>query len=228
MRLYSDKSSTDKGTLFQLKNAINRSSVPTDPQKNVKATEDFLELDLVGHIVAAAKEILATQQLMLQEVSHKIANKFVRILCTEQEVITDKKYLYACELITLGLLWYGYRDATREGDGERIVLIWKFLLMIFHACKRINYSKEAAILLFQNHFLFSERKAAQLKYSHFINVHGRPGCNISSDLFMEHLNRQLKTVIAHMGSNVQPTSILNAAKAIGLVHKICSNFEKEI
>ena len=45
---------------------------------------------------------------------------------------------------------------------------------------------------------------------------------------MEHLNRQLKTVITNMGSNIQTTSILNAAKSIGLIHKICSNLEKEI
>lgn len=31
----------DKGTLYQLKNVINRTSVPTSPDKNMKAAEDF-------------------------------------------------------------------------------------------------------------------------------------------------------------------------------------------
>ena len=110
----------------------------------MKAAEDFLELVLVAHVVSAAKEIIATtcstdsEVLTLQEVSSSIAEKYVRILCTDGT--SDKKYLYACEVITLGLLWYGYRDATREGDGERIVTIWKFLLLVFRAGKKTNYS----------------------------------------------------------------------------------------
>ena len=45
---------------------------------------------------------------------------------------------------------------------------------------------------------------------------------------MEHLNRQLKSVIGSMGSNIQPTTIANVARAMGVVYDICSVFEKEI
>lgn len=48
-----------------------------------------------------------------------------------------------------------------------------------------------------------------------------------SDLFMEHLNRQLKGVIRNMGSNVQPPSLVRAAKAIGVVHNVCTVVEEE-
>ena len=44
--------------MFQMKNFINRSSVPFDPQRNVKASEDFLLLLLQVHVVSAAKELL--------------------------------------------------------------------------------------------------------------------------------------------------------------------------
>ena len=78
----------------------------------MKATEEFLKFVFV----AAAKEILATQQLTLQEVLHKIANNFPRTPCI---VMSLTKIIYMwCELITLGLCWYGCKDATREGDGE--------------------------------------------------------------------------------------------------------------
>ena len=43
----------------------------------------------------------------------------------------DGLHLYAVELLTLSLLWYGFHDAVKEGDGERIVRYWKFLLVIF-------------------------------------------------------------------------------------------------
>ena len=163
--------------------------------------------------------------MTLSEVADTLVSIFVCILSKQTN---DDVYLYAYEVITLGLVWYGYRDACREGDGDRVLLIWKFLLLIFRVAKRKNYSKEAAILLVQDNFLLTKRQAAQLRYSRFINAHGRQGCNIPCDLFMEHLNRQLKSVIGNMGSSIQPTTIANAARAIGVVHDICSVFEKEL
>ena len=115
-----------------------------------------------------------------------------------------------------------------EKGMEIVFFNLEVLLLIFHAAKRKNYSKEAAILLVQDNFLPTKCQVAQLRYSRFINVHGRQGCNIPCDLFMEHLNRQLKSVIGNMGSNIQPITIANAARAIGVVHDICSVFEKEL
>jgi len=40
-------------------------------------------------------------------------------------------HLYAAELLSLGLLWHAFHDAVREGDGERILRHWKFMLVIF-------------------------------------------------------------------------------------------------
>ena len=157
----------------------------------MKASEDFFELVLVDHIITAAREIMNNspqRAISLSEVVDALVHQFVRILSSPKPT-SDDVYLYACEVITLRLVWYGYRDACREGDGDCVLLIWKFLLLIFRAAKRKNYSKEAAIPLVQDHFLLSKCQAAQLRYSCFINVHGRQGCNIPCDLFMEHLNR---------------------------------------
>ena len=41
VRLFSKKSSSEKGTLYQLKNALHRTNVPLDPASNMKAAEDF-------------------------------------------------------------------------------------------------------------------------------------------------------------------------------------------
>ena len=54
-RLYSSKSTTEKGTIYQL---INRSSVPSDPENGIRAAEDHLLLLLHTHVVAAAKHLL--------------------------------------------------------------------------------------------------------------------------------------------------------------------------
>ena len=106
-------------------------------------------------------------------------------------------------MLILGLLWHCYYDAIKEGDGDCVMLIWKYLLLVFKASCRRNYSIEAAIVLLQKQYLLSPRKAAQLTWSRFVNTQGQIGCNLPCDLHMEHLNRRLKEVLQHLGSNIQ-------------------------
>ena len=55
-RLYKDSSSQEGGTLYQLKNLINRTNLPTKPKNNVNATKDILTVVRIGHVIAAAIE----------------------------------------------------------------------------------------------------------------------------------------------------------------------------
>lgn len=105
---------------------------------------------------------------------------------------TDEVYLYACDLLTLGLLWMCFHDAIREGDGARVMIYWKFLLPVFKILGRRNYSIEAVTIQLQKYHHLSERQATQLTWSRFVNTNGRCGCNIPCDLYLEHLNRRLK------------------------------------
>ena len=45
---------------------------------------------------------------------------------------------------------------------------------------------------------------------------------------MEHLNRQLMSIMRNMGANVTNKSISVAAKSIGVVNNICKAFESEV
>ena len=105
-------------------------------------------------------------------------------------------YSYACEVLSLGLFYFVFRDSIREGDGDRDMIVWKYLLLLFKASKRTNYAIEALTLLAQYYLILPPRLAEQLKWSRFVNVHGIPGHNISCDLHMEHLNREVKTAIS--------------------------------
>ena len=99
---------------------------------------------------------------------------------------------YGKEVLSLGLLYLEFRDAIKEGDGLRVLRCWKYLLLLFKASQRKNYSLEAFNLLCQYYNYFQPTMAQQLLYSRFVNVHGREGCNIPCDLHMEHLNRSVK------------------------------------
>ena len=60
-RLY--KSSSSIGTLYQLRNLINRRNVVMDPKDDMNACEDFFELTVNAHILAAAMTILGMNSL---------------------------------------------------------------------------------------------------------------------------------------------------------------------
>ena len=220
--------------MCQIRNLLHRSAVPIDPQTNMKAAEDFLLLLLHAHTVAAAKELLSYQlteaePLSLSFVAKSIINTHLLLpeSSTEnEEELIDGVTLYARELLTLSLLWHFFHDATKEGDGDRILLSWKIMFPVLKATKHRNYAKETLLLLLQSN-CFSERMKLQLLWSRCVNTKGRVGTNVPCDLHMEHLNRRLKTVLRSMGANVTSDAVVRAGTSLRTVNNICLQFEEE-
>ena len=110
------------------------------------------------HAIAAAKEILSlTSVNSVSDLAKAITTNFTYVsqldfsqqISEKQKAVDDGVHLYAVELLTLGLLWHGFHDAIKEGDGERIMRYWKFLLILFKSTNHPNYVKEAVNLLLQ-------------------------------------------------------------------------------
>ena len=198
----------------------------------MKAAEDFLLVVLHSHVVAAANAILCGAEATdVDSLSKNIVDQFVRINAPSAspplDDCTDKVCLYAMEVLTLGLLWHNFHDSIREGDGDRILRMWKCNLLAFKAAKRKNYNIEALNLILQTNHVLSPREAAQVKWCRTVNTTGYKGHNIPMDLHLEHLNRRLKTTLQNMGSNVSNSSVKLAAEAVGVVNNICHSFEKQ-
>lgn len=147
-KLYSPRSSANKGTLFQLRNLLHRTQVTKDVKSNVFTTEDLLEVITQGHVLAAAmtvKSVTKLEDLSLTE-SEKIASLSERIVDTfvapiffgEMDLPSDKVAVYAMELMLMGLLWYGFKDAISEGDGPVVMSYWKVKTIMF---RPTNHSK---------------------------------------------------------------------------------------
>ncbi len=58
-----------------------------------------------------------------------------------------------------------------------------------------------------------------------VNVHGREAKNILADLYMEHLNRECKMILARMGSNNTEEPILCVSHALKPLTTILSSFD---
>ena len=250
-RLYRPTSGTEKGTLCQLRNLINRRNVSGKPKSDVNAAEDFVEVITIAHILTAVMSYLEMSELsdipsstivshdiwmeedsvwrkVLLDISNHVVSEHVSLAtafshCSAQGEGTT--YDYASEVLTLGLFIMNFKDAVREGDGEHILVLWKYMMLLFKATQRKNYAIEAFTVLVQVHFILPPNLSEQIKWSRFINVHGLPGHNISADLQMEHLNRLVKIAIEGLGANKSENAIKRTAKAVGVLSKALESYD---
>ena len=145
----------------------------------------------------------------------------------DSEDRVDRKYSYAFDLLSNGLILLDFIDAVREGDGKRIIRVWRFLMLVFKATNCYNYAIQAFTLLMQDMHLFSPWMKAQLEWNRTVNVHGRRGKNISADLFMEHLNRECKGILSGMYSNVSENSVIRISRALKSIHCVMDKFDRQ-
>ena len=135
---------------------------------------------LHAHAMAASKSVMTSTDGQLEKVEdlvRKIVSTHVYFDPEVKITTPNKKYVYGTQVLTLALLWHGFNDAIHEGDGDRVIRYWKFSAVIFKATQHFNYFQESIILQLQYHFLLSEREAAQLKWSRFVNIKERKGSN---------------------------------------------------
>ena len=220
--------------MYQLRNLINRNDVIKNPKANFNSCEDFLQIVLTAHILSAACEILDISSLddqpsadaigvttpenfwtctkderkaVLTKISKAIIKKFIRFSfsATPNNDHTDEVHRYACYLLSIGCFYLAYKDAIKEGDGERVLECWRYFMPVFHNAGRRNYANEAFIFLFQYFHDLPPQQPQQLLYSRFINTAGVRGWNIPLDLDQEHLNRLCKDCVKGLGSNKAST-----------------------
>ena len=254
--MYNTSSGINPGTLFQLRNLIQRRAVTKEVKSDPTVCEDFFLLIVKGHVLH-----LATKKFQMDDLDDSPPNNgtfgdeflacndtqrsdiFVKaigdIVCeyTHDFAIgrydkdiqnSDRVLAYAKELMTLGLLYMEYSDAIHEGDGLRILRCWRFMLLVLKSTGKRKYSIQAATLLLQYHYIFTERMKHQLIWSRTVNVHGKRGKNIPMDLHMEHLNRNLKCAITHLGANVAGTTIQRVGFCLRKLIDIKDNFDRSI
>ena len=250
---YSQKSIAEKGTLYQLRNQLNRLNVVVDPSRDFNACDDIFHQIVHSHIVAAALKMFGMGRMddipsqavlnspedvwmlpaserrdVLKKLCKQVVESFVEFSFNVNHSSSDDRvFEYAQQILSLGCFYLELCDAVKEGDGERVLRCWKYLLPIFLASGRTNYSREALTMLYQNTYRLSPRLSHELLYSRFINVHGRQGKNIPADLHMEHLNRIAKDAIKGLGANKPEKAIVRVGRALGTIAPVSQNFDDD-
>lgn len=243
------KSASDHGTLAFFRSKLNRVAVTKNPKNCVDAAIDFFGAVTKGHWLACACSILGInnmdEALHILELVLKATNdqKLFFIRSIAREVVeratlvenaffpsqatnntADRVYNYARVLCHYGSLVAEFRDGWAEGDGERMMRCWRLFLPHFKASGCSKYALEALRIQFQLQVL-SPNLAHQVKWHRFMNTRGGMGMNIPCDLYNEHVNKQVKTVIQNMGSNLTEQALKQAVRCISPLHTACKGFD---
>ena len=247
---FDTQSAREHATLYQLKNLINRTHV-TKPKQDFNACDDFFEIVMTAHILAAAMHLFGMENLQdtprhdsipstdtawmesdderkqkIEEISMCIVEQYINLAFnTTPSPSPDNVCNYSLNLLSIGCLYLEMRDAIKEGDGDRVLQCWRYLLPVFHNSGRKNYTIEAFNVLHQYHYTLPPRLAEQLKWSRFINTQGCPGKNIPLDLHQEHLNRICKTSIQCLGANKTEEAIVRCSRALGPLSELLQRFD---
>ena len=137
----------------------------------------------------------------------------------------DHVFNYASAFMGMALLGRNFHDASREGDGSRVIRIWKILLLHFKDNKRTKYSVEAFNLLSQINATFTPRLSHQLMWNRTCNPRGGPVNNVQLDLQLEHLNRLFKDDLNTFRSNITEHSVQRSSCVLGQIKKVFDNLD---
>jgi len=149
---------------------------------------------------------------------------------TESEVSVKEDHIhnYACIRLSMGMLIFNINDAVKEGDGERIVRCWKFMLLIFKVHNHHKYALALLQLLANTQALLMPEQAHSLVWNRTVNNRGGAGNNISLDLRMEHIVNLSKEMLGNLGANVNPSTALRGSRAIKPVEDLLSSIGEEL
>ncbi len=124
---------------------------------------------------------------------------------------------YGKKFLGVGCLYLEFSDTIKEGDGERILRCWRYLLPSFKSSGRKNYSIETVCMLCQFEFELPPRQAQELIWNRCVNTHNAPGRNISCDLHQEYLNRIVKDDIRRLNMNKTDNMILKLGNCLTIL-----------
>ena len=132
----------------------------------------------------------------------------------------DYKFNYHKAKIRFGLLLADINDALKEGDGKRLLTLYKNALLLYKCHGHTKYAYSTLLFLTKVKAILSADKAESLVANRFCNTHGKQGKIISMDLFLEHRNNSVKGYCDLLGPNFGEESAQRIARSSGITDEI--------
>ena len=129
----------------------------------------------------------------------------------EEKNNIDSIYRYSCCSAGVCLLAVAFNTARQNGDGDRVMRYYKYMLLLYKLDGRTKYSHYVFQMLQCINELFPEKLAFDVVYNRFTNTEGKPNSNVEIDRKMEHLNKKVKQDIKDFNGNVTRASLKRAS-----------------
>ena len=132
----------------------------------------------------------------------------------------DYRLNYHKAKIRFGLLLADINDVVKEGDGKRLLNLYKNALLLYKCHGHTKYAYSTLLFLTKVKAILSADKAESLVANRFCNTHGKQGKNIAMDLFLEHRNNSVKGYCDLLGPNFGEESAQRIARSSGITDEI--------
>ncbi|CAL9694043.1 unnamed protein product [Knipowitschia caucasica] len=142
--------------------------------------------------------------------------------------LMDYKKQHAEARLYFGFLILDMLDAVKEGDGERLIRLYKVALLIYKAYGHTKYAYSTLLLTVQLNSTLSPRIAHDIMWNRFWNSKGGKGMNIPLDLHLEHLNNFLKSYLRNKGSNLTEDTATRVSKSVGVLKTMMDKADREL
>ena len=139
----------------------------------------------------------------------------------------DQIFNYHKAKLSYGLLLLDFGDAIREGDGGRLLNLYKLALLIYSSYGHNKYAYVTLLFLVRIYAILDESEALNLICNRFCNTVGKMGHNIPLDLRLEHSNNLLKACLKALGANVSENSAQRVAAALNGIEMVLNSIDKD-
>lgn len=128
---------------------------------------------------------------------------------------SDDVFSYNTALLAEGLFFMNFLDSISQGDGDRILRQYKYLMLHCKAdgSHSTKYALECLFQLLLINGGLSKSEAEVFTWNRSVNTRGRPGANIPFDLEVEHSNNYIKQAIGNLGVNVTESAVTRISRA---------------
>ena len=140
---------------------------------------------------------------------------------------SDDVFNYNAALLSEGLFFMNFLDAVSEGDGQRIMRQYKYLMLL---CKAddphsTKYALESLYQLLLVNGL-SQKESETFVWNRTVNNHGGLGNNIPHDLEVEHSNNFNKQGYCNIGANLSEKAVSRICHAEKPVRNISGKVDR--
>lgn len=111
----------------------------------------------------------------------------------------DHIFNYGCLHLSLGLLLHDAEDSVKEGDGDRLSRVWKFLTFIYRCRGGNKYALSGLQIQASLLGLLTPKDAYKFKWNRFAGLKEGPSTRIPRDLRLEQHNKVCKSQVRAMG-----------------------------